>query len=297
VTAPEDRFHAATAAIAEREHLVRVRDILAHDVDNEQRRVTQLVAQLQFEKADVTRLTTGVMGFIETILAADGQLEKEKAEVLEAQARLADAEHYLDSLRSQVTNINARIAQLDPAQLAAELAAARTAREEALVRSNTPAGAALQDIAIRIESIDIELVPLADAVAAGEAAFQALAKIIGTLDAVAANQVVFGSKPAESLAGDAQGKLVGFHRALGDIASASFDDRPDLDPSDTAFADAWVKGLFAKGTREERIAAARAPMVARIERVGAIMTPLRTRRDEIAARRLALVDERAKLLG
>ncbi len=293
----EERFHAATAAIAEREHLVRVRDILSHDVDNEQRRVTQLAAELQFEKADVARLTTGVMGFIETILSADGQLEKEKAEVLEAQARLADAEHYLHSLRTQITNINARLAQLVPAQLAAELDAARAAREEALVRSNTPAGAALQDIAIRIESIDIELIPLADAVAAGEAAFQALAKVIGTLDAVAANRVVLGSKPAESLAGDAQGKLVGFHRALGDIATASFDERPDLDPGDTAFADAWVKGLFAKGTREARIVAARAPMVARIERVGAIMTPLRVRRDELAARRLALVDERAKLLG
>lgn len=294
---PEERFQAATAAIAEREHLVRVRDMLSHDVDNEQRKVTQLAAELKFEEADVARLTTGIMGFIETILSADGQLDKEKREVLEAQARLTEAQHYLDSLRAQVRTIDARVAMLDPAQLAAELAAARDAREEALVRSNTPAGAALQDIAIRIESIDIELVPLADAVAAGEAAFQALAKIIGTLDAVAANQFTFGSKPAESLAGDAQAKLVGFHRALGEIASASFDDRPDLDASDTTFADAWVKGLFAKGSREQRLAAARAPMVARIERVGAIMTPLRGRRDELAARRLALVEERAKLLG
>lgn len=294
---PDERIGAAAAAIAEREHLVRVRDILLHDVDNEQRRVTQLAAELSFEKADVERLTTGVMGFIETILSADGQLEKEKAEVLEAQARLAEAEHYLDGLRAQVRTIEARLGQLVPAQLAAELAAARAAREEALVRSNTPEGAALGDLAIRIESIDIELVPLADAVSAGEAAFQAVAKIIGTLDAVAANTFVFGSKPAESLAGDAQAKLVGLHRALGEVASASFDDRPDLDPSDLAFADAWVKALFAKGSREERLAAARAPMVARIERITAVLAPLRARRDELAARRLALVNERTALLG
>ena len=288
---------AVTAKIAEREHLVRMRDKLALDIKNQEARVQQLAVELQYERNDVYRLTNGVMGFIEQILAADGALEKEKREAAEAEVRLREAQGALDTFMKQMREVETRLAQLVPAELDAELAAARAAKEEALMRSGSSAGAELQDIAIRIESIDIELVPLADAVGAGEAAFQAVAKLIGTLDAVAGGQVAFGSKPAEALAGDAQAKIAVFHRALGEVATASFEDRFDIDPTDATFADAWVKGLFGKGTREERLAKAREPMVARIERIGAIMTPLRTRRDELAKRRLALVEQRKALVG
>ena len=286
-----------TAKIAEREHLVRVKGELAEAVKNEELRVQQLAVELQYERNDVYRLTYGVMGFIEQILAADGALEKEKREAAEAEVRLREAQGSLEALQKQARDVDARLARLDPAQLQAELATARSAKEEALLRSGSSAGAELQDIAIRIESIDIELVPLADAVGAGEAAFQSLAKLIGTLDAVAGGQVAFGSKPAEALAGDAQAKVASFHRALREVATASFEDPFDIDSTDATFADAWVKGLFGKGTRDERLAKARAPMVARIERVSSVMTPLRARRDELAKRRLALVEQRQKLVG
>ena len=293
----EDRLSRVTAAIAEREHLLRVRTHLASDIANEDKRVQQLAVELQYERNDVARLTTGVMGFLETILAGDGALAKEKREAAEAEARLREAQGSLDALRRQATDVEARLAQLVPTQLDAELHAARTAREESLMRSGGAAGVQLQDISIRMESIDIELVPLADAVVAGDAAFQALAKILSTLDAVATGSVSFGSKPAEALAGDAQGKVSVFHRALAEVATASFEDRLDVDPTDATFADAWVKGLFGKGTRDERLAKARTPMVARIERIGALLAPLRARHDELAARRQALFSERQKLVG
>ncbi|MDQ3341504.1 MAG: hypothetical protein M4D80_40640 [Myxococcota bacterium] len=293
----EDRLRAVTAAIAEREHLTRVRTVLGGDIANEENRVQQLAVELQYERNDVARLTTGVMGFLETILAGDGALEKEKREAAEAEARLREAQGSLDALRRQASDVERRLAQLVPQQLEAELVAARTAREEALVRSGTTAGATLQDLAIRIESIDIELVPLADAVIAGNAAFEALAKILATLDAVANRTVQFGSKPAEALAGDAQAKVSLFHRALAEVATSSFEDRFDVDPTDATFADAWVKGLFGKGTREERIANARTPMVARIERIETLLTPLRARHDDLASRRAALLAERQRLVG
>jgi len=293
----DERLRVVTAAIAEREHLLRVRGLLAQDIANEDKRVQQLAVELKYERADVERLTTGVMGFLQTILAGEDALAKEKREVAEAQARLREAQGSLDMLKQQAAGVEARLAQLVPARLEAELAAARAAREDALVHSGTHAGAQLQDLAIRIESIDIELVPLSDAVVAGDAAFKAVAEILAVLDAVATKTVELGSKRAEALAGQAQAKLVVFHRALSEVATASFADPFDVDPTDTTFADAWVKGLFGKGTRDERLANARAPMVARVERVGALLVPLRARHDELAARRTALLAERQRLVG
>jgi fermentation-respiration switch protein FrsA (DUF1100 family) len=57
----EDRLSKVTAAIAEREHLLRVRTLLASDIANEDKRVQQLAVELQYERNDVARLTTGVM--------------------------------------------------------------------------------------------------------------------------------------------------------------------------------------------------------------------------------------------
>jgi hypothetical protein len=293
----EDRVRAITAKLAEREHLLRVRAVLAEDVANEEKRVQQLAVELQWERNDVLRLTTGVMGFLETILAGDGALEKEKREAAEAEARLREAQGSLDALRQQVRDVEARLAQLVPAQLEAELVAARAAREAALLRSGSQAGIALQDIAIRIESIDIELVPLADAVVAGDAAFKALAEILAVLDAVTTRTAELRDNQAKALAGDAQAKIQIFHRALAEVATSSFEDRLDIDPTDATFADAWVKGLFGKGTREERIAKARAPMVTRIERIGALLEPMRTRHDDLAKRRAQLLAEREKLIA
>lgn len=293
----EDRLSKVTAAIAEREHLVRVRTLLANDIANEDKRVQQLAVELQYERNDVARLTTGVLGFLETILAGDGAVEKEMREAAEAEARLREAQGSLDALRRQAAGVDARLAQLVPAQLDAELAAARAAREEALMRGGSAVGAQLQDLAIRIESIDIELVPLADAVVAGDAAFKALAEILAILDGVATRRVELHDHKAKAMAGDAQAKILMFHRALAEVATASFEDRLDVDPADATFADAWVKGLFGKGSREERIAKARAPMVTRIERIGALLAPLRARHDELAARRAALLAERHQLVG
>lgn len=293
----DDRLRAVTAKIAEREHLVRVRALLAQDIATEDKRVHQLAVELQWERNDVARLTTGVMGFIETILAADGALEKEKREAAEAEARLREAQGSLDALRRQAADVDVRIAQLVPAQLDAELVDARAAREAALLRSGSQTGAALRDIAIRIESIDIELLPLVDAVAAGDAAFMALGEILAVLDAVATRTFELEDKRAKALAGDAQAKITIFHRALGEVATASFEDRLDLDPTDATFADGWVKALFGKGTRDERLANARAPLVTRIERIGALLVPLRARHDDLAKRRAVLLAEREQLIA
>ena len=287
---PSDRVLAAQAAIAERAHLLEVRKLLAEDIKSEEGRVQQLAKELRFEIADVEKLTTGVMGFLQHILVDENQLAKEKREVVEAQARLREAQGSLESVRAQATDVDNRIAKLVPADLERELADARNARAESLMRGGGEIGSKLQDIGIRIESIDIELVPLGEAVAAGEAAFLAIRAILAALDTGKIED------KAKALAGEAQAKMIGFQRALQNVATASFADPLDLDPADTMFADGWVKALFAKRLPDERLRDAKASMVARIERVNSVLTPLRARRDELAGRRKGLVDERTKAL-
>jgi hypothetical protein len=297
VSDPEERLRKVTTAIAERDHLVRVRDSLVKDIAAEEHRVQQLAKELRMEKADVDRLTNGAMSFVNYLLAGDGALAKEQREVAEAQARLVEAQGSLETLRQRHKDVVTRIGQFVPGELERELAAARAAKESVLEHSNTAVGAELRELAIRIESIDIELVPLADAVNAAVTAYNALAEIITLLDATQAPKIDTTAKRAKALAGEAQAKIAIFHRALNEIATSSFDDPFTTDPTDRSFADAWVKELFSKRTPQERMATARSSMVARIERVGAALNPLRARHDELAGRRAALIAERAKLVG
>ncbi|HLL21505.1 MAG TPA: hypothetical protein VK427_05210, partial [Kofleriaceae bacterium] len=240
------------------------------------------------------QMTTGVIGFLQSILD-EGALEREEREVIEAQTRLREAQGSLETLRQQGRSIEHRLAQLEPARLEAELAAARAARAEALVRSGSSEGQRLQDLAIQIESIDIELVPLLDAVPAGEAAFGAVSHLLAALDAAAARRGELVEDHAKALAGEAQAKLVVFGRALGEVGTAAFVDPLVVEPRDLTFADTWVKALFGRGDRQARIAAARAQMVARVERIGALLGPVRARHDELSQRRAALVSERDQI--
>ena len=290
---PDDKIREVSTAIAERDHLQQVRGRLVQDVRSEEQRVQQLAQELRYEQADVERMTTGVMGFLNDLLAPPAVLAEEQRQVVEAQARLREAQGSVELLRQQVTQVDARIAELGAMNLDAELIAARAAKEQLLMRSGTSTAAELQDIAIRIESIDIELVPLVDAVNAGNTAFNALGEILAMLDA----QRITSDKQAKALAGEAQAKIVIFQRALADVATASFADPPAVDLRDTKFVDDWIRALGAKQPPQQRLATARADMVARIERIGALLAQLRGRHDDLAARRAQLVADKLRLVG
>lgn len=290
---PDDRIRAVTTALAERDHLTRVRALLKQDIANEEKRVEQLALELRHERADVERMTTGVMGFLNELITPAAVLAEEQRQVVQAQARLVEAQGGLQQLRKQLAEIEAKLHDLSRQQLDVELAAARAAKEEMLLRSGTSTAAELQDIAIRIESIDIELVPLADAVAAGNGAFEALRHLLALLDGAAS----VDTKQAKALAGEAQAKVVHFARALSDVATADFSSPLEVAPADLAFADAWTQLLTARRSPQERAQSARADMVARIERIAALLAPLRARHGDLAARRLQLVSAKQQLVG
>jgi chromosome segregation ATPase len=292
-TTPADqRLRAAIAALAEHDHLRQGRDLLAQDVQTADHRVKLLSAELAREQRDVHDLSTGVMGFLAS-LAMTGELEREKREAMEAGIRLREGQAAHEGLRAQLAALDARLASPPRSTLEAEVTAARGAKEALMRQLGAPGGSALIDIGVRIESIDIELVPLEDAVAAGTAAAATLFEVLDVLDRQ-------GAAPAKGLVGDAQARVTLFHRAV-DQLGVPDDTQPPFanaisDDDRTAWVDPWLKRLFGSGDRETRLGEARTELLTRLTRLRSQLEPVRARRDELAARRSNLASQYDHLL-
>lgn len=293
----QDRLVAAVNAQAAYEHARAARDRLVADLSAQNAGVYHLSAELTRERNDVMERSSGLSGFLYA-LVGDEQLTIEEREAMEAEARLAEALASRDHLHAQVAALDARLAGQSASDLAEAVTAARVAKEEVLIRSNHPDGIALQELAVRVEAIEIELIPLDDAVAAGEAAAGALRSVIDTLDRAANERLE--QRDARGAVGSAQAAITVFQRAVDALVTAEDATRgfgtligdEDREP----FADAWVRALVGKGDRVARLAAARAAIGRRLERVQGQLARVRARRDELSPRREQLLAERARLL-
>jgi len=288
----DQRLRAATTALAEHDHLRQAWALLEQDVRAAAHRAQLLTAELAREQRDVHDLSTGVMGFLAS-LAMTGELEREKREAAEAGIRLREGQAVHDGLRAQLAALEARIASPAREALEAEVAAARAAKEAAMRDLGAPGGAALLDLEIGIESIDIELVPLEDAVAAGTAAAAKLFEVVDVLGR-------HGAAPAKGLVGDAQARITVFQRAV-DQLTVPDDTRPPFasaisDDDRAPWVDTWLQQLFGSGDREARLAGARTALLGRLTRLKTQLEPVQARRDELAARRAALVRQHDQLV-
>ncbi len=291
-SAVDDRLRAATTALAEHDHLEQTRPHLQQQVADAAHQVNLLRAELAREQRDVKDMSTGVMGFLAS-LAMTGELEREQREAHEAAVRLQEGTAVHDALVAQLAILDKRLAYPPRAALAAEIAAAREAKEAAMKDLGAPGGAALLDIAIRIESIDIELVPLEDAVAAGTVADTKLFVVLDMFD-------LHSTTPPKSLVGEAGAGLSAFHRAVDELG-ASDDTREPFskaisDEDRQPWVDSWLKQMFGAGDRFTRVAEAKASLLARKLRLAEQLAPVRARRDELAMRRDHLQHEHDRLL-
>jgi len=286
------RLRAATTALAEHDHAAQGRPQLQRQVADAAHQVNLLRAELASEQRDVEDMTTGIMGFL-TSLAMTGELEREKREAMEAAIRLREGNGVHDALAAQLAMLDKRLASPPRAALEAEVAAARAAKETAMRELGAPGGAALLDIAIRIESIDIELVPLEDAVAAGTTASAKLFEVLDMFD-------LHSSTPPKALVGEAGAALSAFHRAVDELAATDDTSAPFnkaiTDEDRQPWVDAWLKQMFAPGDRFTRVAEAKSALLARKLRFEEQLAPVKARRDELAMRRDHLQHEHDRLL-
>ena len=294
----DEQLAAATTALAEHEHAVAARAQLARQLAAEEERVRQLTIELASEREDVVRMTSGVKGFLYALLG-DEQLSIEQREAMEAEARLAEAIGSRDHVGAQLAAIDVRLAGQSGEALVAAAAAARAAKEDVLIRTHHPAGLALEDLAVRIEALNIELIPLEEAVVAGEAALAKLRAVIETIDRAHDERVE--QRDARGSAGEAEAAIAMFHRSIDRLSTAEDETlgfTTLVDPAERApFVDTWIRALVGKGERLARLAAARAAMVERHTRIAGQLVRVKARRDELAPRRSKLTSERLQLLG
>ncbi|MBA3459339.1 MAG: hypothetical protein H0T46_05215, partial [Deltaproteobacteria bacterium] len=213
----EEQRAAAVNALAEHEYALAGRGQLAGQLATEEKRVRLLTVELAREREDVVRMTSGVMGFLYA-LVGDEQLSIEQREALEAEARLAEAMGSLQHLSSRLASIDARLATQSYQSLVDAAAAARSAKEELLIRTHHPAGLALEDLGVRIEALNIELIPLDEAVAAGDAALAKIKAVVETLDRAQNERVE--QRDARGSAGEAEAAIAIFHRAIDGLSTA-----------------------------------------------------------------------------
>jgi hypothetical protein len=293
----QEQLVAASHQLAAYEHVRATRERLARDLGFENARVQHLSNELARERHDVVERQAGVMGFLYGLLG-DEQLTIEQREAIEAEARLAEAMASRNHLQAQVAALDAQLAGQSGQALAAAVASARAHKEEVLIRTHDPAGLALQDLAVRIEAIEIELLPLEQAVTAGEHALARLQAVIDRLDRARTEQLE--QRDARGSAGEAQAAITVFHRAVDGLATAeeaTWGFLTLITEEDRApFVDGWIRALVGNGDRSARLATARSAIAARRARVHGQLARIRARRDELAPRREALLAERQRLL-
>lgn len=271
-----------------------MRTNLAAQLARQEEVVAAIRRTVEREQADVDRLGRGVMGFLNELLG--GQLTREQAELAQAAAQLHEAVAMRDSLRGQIAAYDQRIAQL--AGVEQELATLRADKERALLASDSPVKAQLDDLEIQMMSIDIELVPVHEAVVAGHAALAELAELVALIESLAdeATSARKRTQLGRGAIGETNAKLTTFEAELTDLAAFQIEVSPG-DPTDRDL-DHWLATVIDdRGDRATRITAARGGLGERIARLRARLEPVRKRHDELAARRQALSNQRADLIA
>lgn len=279
-------------------HKLRV-GLLAEAVAADQR-VVALKEVLAKEQDDVAELRSGVLGFLQSLAMTD-EMSKEQREAAEAAARLREGIAAREALYKQIDAVDAQIAAYDPVQLAREQAAKKANAEIAEV-SQRDIAEQLLELGARIEAIDYELGPLSHALAAGQAAVNALIEVVHEIDEAKREPVrapVLRERTARGMLGDAHAKAIGFYTELDSLPApddfsprfvdqVSFEDRAS--PVDDV-----LPLLLAAGAHAARLDNARASVAGRIERLSAMVDRVRTRHAEVSQRRLAFEHQRARV--
>jgi hypothetical protein len=283
----DERLRAAKAGVAERARLVEARPQLAAQLAHQEQIVAQHQGIYARKQAEVDRLARNVGTFLNELLG--GRSSRDEQEALEAAARLNEAHTAMVALREQLAQHDARIAQLASAPL--DLAAARADKEKEL---GPRATAALQDLEIQVMAIDIELAPLQDAITKGTTALAAVVDLANGLDEIAtldeSRKIV---KATRARAAETEDKLRVFEQSVDELAIGL--ELPRETPGDADLS-AWTDALFLRGDLQQRIAAARAELGARIDRIRPRIAAIEARHREVSARRSALFGQRDELI-
>jgi hypothetical protein len=299
--AADERIRAASAAVAERERLRRLRAALYTDVQLARARVDELAAALTAEQRDVEHFRGGVWAFVYGVFRdREARLAEEEREATEAAARHEEAVASRDELERQLGELDDRLVSLDGAEVEAK--AAREAKQAALLAGDTPTAAGLRATLEELGRADDERRQLEEAAAVGDDLARGFAKL-GELLATARSRARSDRwsedagtswwteraiQDSRGLLGLIDGRMAVFRRELADVAMTF--EAPGVELGEARFG-GWIEHLFSNVT-EDAIDAAQLETAQTARALDAVLAVLRERASGVERRRTALANAR-----
>ncbi|MET7338244.1 hypothetical protein [Nonomuraea sp. NPDC005650] len=297
----------AAARMHQADHLRRLREATAEQIQQAHRTLADLELELSLEEDDVTRLEGGLSAVLARLLGnREERLDRERAEAAAARQRV-------DGHRARLSRLeaDARAAEDELAGLATapkEYAELLAEKERQLISGGDARARELADLGATLDRVTADVREHAEAHRAGRAAHDALGHVLRHLNSArnASTWDMFGGgliadsiehnrlSAADEAAWRAQRALDVFSRELADVGVSA---RPHLPQVDTRwFVDTFFDNIITDVIKHQRIENTRAEVAKTTQWVRDVGARLQARHAELSAERKRLLARREELL-
>ncbi|MBB5782342.1 hypothetical protein [Nonomuraea jabiensis] len=303
----DERLRAAAARMHRADRLRRQQAATVEQIKQAHHTLTGLEKDLSKEEADVTRLEGGLTALLARLVnQREERLERERAEAAAARQRLDGHRARLAQIEADAQAIEAELAVLATASEEYETLLAQ--KERQLLASGDARARELTELGAALDRVAAQLREQAEAYQAGQAALQALAKVLGYLgsakgastwdllgggliaDAVEHNRL----RSADEAAWHAQRALDVFSRELADVGVSAHPRLPEVDTR--WFVDTFFDNIITDVMKHQRIENTRAEVERTAQWVKGMGTQLRHRDAVLSEERARLLAKREELL-
>ncbi|MFC5826522.1 hypothetical protein [Nonomuraea insulae] len=303
----DERLREAAAGMHRAEHVRRLRETTAQQIEDVRGTLEDLEFELVEEERDVARLEGGLSAVLARMLGnREERLERERAEAVVARERVDGHRARLAQLRADSAAAAAELAVLGSASR--EYARLLAEKEQQLIRSGDPSARELADLGAALDRLSADVRECAEAHQAGQGAHEALGVVLRFLNSAANASTfdMFGGgllvdayehdklTSADKAAWHAQRALDVFARELADTGIAA---RPVMPEVDTRwFVDAFFDNIISDVLKHQRIEKTRAEVKKLARWVRDTEEYLKARHAELLAERAQLLTRREELL-
>ncbi|GAA2208980.1 hypothetical protein GCM10009850_044380 [Nonomuraea monospora] len=303
----DEQLREAAARMHRAEHVRRLRETTARQIEDVRSTLEELEAELAAEERDVARLEGGLSAVLARMLGnREERMERERAEAAVARERVHGHRARLAQLEADAAAAAAELAVLDPASR--EYARLLAEKEQQLIRGGGPGAPELADLGAALDRLSADLRECAEARQAGQGAHEALGVVLRFLSSArdASTFDVLGGglladafehdrlTSADKAAWQAQRALDVFARELADTGIAA---RPVMPKVDTRwFVDAFFDNIISDVLKHQRIEKTRAEVKDLARWVRETQAYLKARHGQLQAEHSRLLIRRRELL-
>ncbi|UBU09260.1 hypothetical protein [Nonomuraea gerenzanensis] len=306
-TGLDARLREAAARMHRAEHVRRLRDATAQQIQDVRHALVELEAELAKEERDVARLKGGLSAVVARMLGnREERMERERAEAVVARERVDGHRARLAQLETDAAAAAAELADLGPASR--DYARLLAEKEQQLIRSGGPGARELADLGAALDRLEAELRECEEARQAGQGAHEALGVVLRFLDSASGASTfdVLGGglladafehdrlTSADKAAWHAQRALDVFARELADTGIAAGPVMPKVDTR--WFVDAFFDNIISDVLKHQRIQKTRTEVKELAQWVRETVAYLKARHAQLMTEHSRLLTRRRELL-